>query len=270
MPYHWEEEIDPSFYDEEPLWRTAGLHRAPPDFSYEEDPGIRARMDADGRGGPETPDSTTVYGIKAPPGIEGYIDRYREAYEPRDFSQAPEHYGDQPFFTPVSAGPAYYPTDLQVQGGPVPGNYPTEEGYTPPFPYGEYPMTEMPLEGVENLPGGIAAHVLGTTYDLTPSQKDVNKRRMGAKAYLASQTKEAKRRERHAKETEELHERYRALKQEMERYPLTPLGWQKAYSGTEIEEYPTRANPNLRTRKDMRRLIENRRRKRYSLMRGYE
>jgi len=38
MPYHWE--------DEEPLWMTAGLHRAPPDFSYEEE--VRARQQVPG------------------------------------------------------------------------------------------------------------------------------------------------------------------------------------------------------------------------------
>ena len=45
MPYHYDR-IDPSFYDEEPLWMTAGLHRAPPDFSYEDE--VRASQPAPG------------------------------------------------------------------------------------------------------------------------------------------------------------------------------------------------------------------------------
>lgn len=38
MPWHWK--------DEEPLWMTAGLHRAPPDFSYEDE--VRARQQVPG------------------------------------------------------------------------------------------------------------------------------------------------------------------------------------------------------------------------------
>jgi hypothetical protein len=249
MPIHWEDEYIapwelPFYKKEEPLWMTAGLHRAPPDFPYE-DEGIGGVGDLPSdlqiQGGPKTPDSTTVYGIKAPPGIEGYVDRYREAYEPPGYI---DRYGE-----------AYdWPS-------PFPPYNPIEEGYKPRFLFGEYPMTEMPLEGVENLPGGIAAYVLGTTYDETPSQEAIDKRRMGAIAYRATQTKKALRRIEHEKQMKELDERLEALRREREQYPLTPLGWQKAYSGTEIEEDPTRANPSLRRRENMRLLIERQRRK---------
>jgi hypothetical protein len=202
MSWHWE--------DEEPLWRTAGLHRAPPDFSYE-DEGIGGAGDLPSDlqipGGPETwfPPSD----LQIPGGPETW-------FPPSDLQ--------------IPGGPETWspPSDLQIPGGPettsiwgishpYPPYNPMEdipsEGYKPRFPYGgEYSMTEMPLEGVRDVPIGVGAVSGRTTYDLTPSQEDIRKRRRGPIAYRATQTEKALRREKHKEDVKGSKERFELLK----------------------------------------------------------